>query len=326
MKILVSGASGFLGSHLCSALLNRGHHVHALGRSFEKVQELATLGAFPVVADLRNRNEIIAACTGVDAVYHVGALSAAWGKPDDFHSINVSGTDAVVAGCKRHNIHRLIYVSSPSVIFDGRDHSLATESYPSPQRFSSVYARTKKLGEDIVNEAGQNGLNTVIIRPKAIFGPGDRSLLPRLIEMAQKGSLRQIGSGKNLVDLTYVDNVVHALLLALDAPKAAGRTYFVTNDEHIPLWLIIRTVLERLNLSTELRTIPLGVATAIATGLEMYASWTGIEPLLTRYTVGILGRTQTYDIRAAQNDLGYKPVVSVAEGLERTLLAYQESR
>ena len=123
--------------------------------------------------------------------------------------------------------------------------------------------------------AREKGLETVIIRPKAIFGPGDRSLLPRLIALAAKGSLRQIGNGKNLVDLTYVENVVHALLLALDAPKAVGGTYFVTNDEHIALWPTIRSVLEGLGLSSKLSAIPLGAAMTLASCMEMYGRWSG---------------------------------------------------
>ena len=243
MRILVTGGTGFLGSHLANALLRAGHEVSILGRTFGPVDDLIARGARPVPADLRDRAAVIAACGRQDAVFHVGALSAAWGKTADFQAINVGGTQAVVDGCRKHAVGRLIYVSSPAVIFDGRDHSDATESMPYPRRFTSVYAETKKMGEDVVRTAAQGGLATVIIRPKAIFGPGDRALLPRLVAAARQGRLRQFGDGKNLVDLTYVDNVVHALTLALTAPAATGRTYFITNDEHVPLWPAIRQLL-----------------------------------------------------------------------------------
>ena len=170
------------------------------------------------------------------------------------------------------------------------------------------------------------GLATVIVRPKAIFGPGDRALLPRLVAAARQGRLHQFGNGKNLVDLTYVDNVAHALHLALTAPAAVGRTYFITNDEHVPLWPAIRQLLARLGLPSQLRTMPLPVALAVAAVMEAQASWTGREPLLTRYSVGILARTQTYDITAARRDLGYAPIVSVAEGIERTLASLTGDR
>lgn len=321
MKILVTGGTGFLGSHLATELLAQGHEVTLLGRDFAGVQSQLAAGARPLAVDLRDRTAVIAACAGQDLVYHAGALATAWGQWTDFYHSNVEGTRAVVDGCLSCGVSRLIYVSSPSVMFDGRDHYEIDESHPYPRRFTSAYAATKKLGEDLVNAAHRHGLPTVILRPKAIFGPGDRALLPRLIERARQQRLSQIGTGRNLVDLTYVENVVHALLLAAQADAAVGKTYFITNGEHCPLWPTIRSVLARLQLPTALRRIPVGLALLIARLLELNARRTGREPLLTSYTVGILARTQTYDIRAAQRELRYQPTVSVATGLARTLAA-----
>ncbi|HEY0734608.1 MAG TPA: NAD-dependent epimerase/dehydratase family protein [Herpetosiphonaceae bacterium] len=320
MKILVTGGTGFLGRHLARSLLLRGHSVHLLGRNFTHSADLLNLGAQPVAVDLRDRQATIAACAGMDAVFHVGALSAPWGRRADFFAINVDGTANVIAGCQRHGARRLIYVSSPSVVFDGRDHWNLGESAPYPRRFASIYSLTKKLGEDQVNQAAA-ALPSVILRPKAIFGPGDTSLLPRLVQAARRGRLPQIGDGRNLVDLTYVDNVVHALLLALDAPTAVGRTYTITNGEHPLLWDVIRQVLQHQGLSTQLRRVSLNVALLAAAIMEARAALTGCEPLLTRYSAAILARTQTYTISAAQRDLGYAPQVSVAEGIARTLAA-----
>ncbi|HEX6291977.1 MAG TPA: NAD-dependent epimerase/dehydratase family protein [Herpetosiphonaceae bacterium] len=320
MNILVTGGTGFLGRHLALALLSHGHRVYLLGRNFTQAHDLLALGAQPVPVDLRDRRATIAACAGMEAVFHVGALSAPWGRRADFFAINVDGTANVIAGCRQSGVARLIYVSSPSVVFDGRDQRDLAESVPYPRRFASVYSFTKKLGEDLVNHAAATGLSTVILRPKAIFGPGDTSLLPRLIAAARAGRLPQIGDGRNLVDLTYVDNVVSALLLALDAPTT-GRTYTITNGEHVALWAVIRTVLRHLNLSTELRRVPLKLALAAAAIMEARAAITGREPLLTRYSAAILARTQTYDIGAARRDLRYTPQVSVAAGIRRTLAA-----
>jgi 2-alkyl-3-oxoalkanoate reductase len=328
MKILVTGGTGFLGQYLTRALLAQGHRVHILGRNFAhaKVQELIAGGAIPISADLRYGAAVEAACPGIDVVCHAGALSAPWGKRVDYYDINVGGTEAVLAGCLAHGVRRLIYISSPSVVFDGRDQQLVSEEIPYPRRFTSIYSLTKKLGEDRVNAAAATGLQTVILRPKAIFGPGDQSLLPRLIAAARQKRLPQIGDGCNLVDLTYVENVVHALVLALDAQAAIGKTYTITNDEHVPLWDVIRGVLSQLNLSTNLRQIPLAVALNVALLMEMRAALTGREPLLTRYTATILARTQTYDISAAKRDLGYAPCASIAEGTERTLEALKEKK
>ncbi len=319
MRILVTGGTGFLGKHLAAALLERGHKVSLLGRNFAPVEALTAQGAIPVKADLRDGDAVCSACAGMEIVYHAGALSAPWGKRTDFFAINVSGTEAVVAGCQTHGVRRLIYVSSPSTVFDGDHQYEATEDAPYPRRFTSIYSLTKKLGEDRVNTASDAGLQTVIVRPKAIFGPGDSALLPRLIAAARQQRLPQIGNGRNLVDLTYVENVVHALLLAAEAPAAVGKTYTITNDEHVLLWEVIREVLQRLGLRNQLRAIPLSVALGAASLMEARASLTGKEPLLTRYSVLILARTQTYDISAARRELGYTPQVSLADGISRTL-------
>jgi len=320
MNILVTGGTGFLGQHLAKALLANDHTVYLMGRNFTQVDGLVQAGAVPLPVDLRNAAAVAIACEHMHTVYHVGALSAPWGRAADFHAINVGGTQAVVMGCLTHNVKRLVYVSSPSVVFDGRDQYNITEKVPYPRHFASVYSLTKKLGEDLVNKAAHN-IETIILRPKAIFGPGDSSLLPRLIAAAQQGRLPQIGTGRNLVDLTYVENVVHALLLALDAPSAVGKTYTITNDAHVSLWDVIRAVLQHLDLPTNLRKIPLPVALTAARVMEWRATFTGKEPLLTHYSAAILGCTQTYDISAAKRDLGYTPPIALNEAIERTLTA-----
>jgi nucleoside-diphosphate-sugar epimerase len=325
MRILVTGGTGFVGRQLVQALLERGHSVRAHGRNEEVGRALAAAGAEIAIGELRNAAGVSAACADREVVYHVGALSAAWGRAADFHAINVGGTANVIAGCRAHGVKRLIYVSSPSVTFDGHDCLKQTEAAPYPRRYLAVYSLTKKLGEDLVRAAGAE-LATVIVRPKAIFGPGDTTLLPKLLAAARQQRLPQVGRGANLVDLTYVDNVVHALVLALDANRAAGNVYLVTNSEHVPLWEVVRTVLRRLDLNANLRVLPYRVAYLLAAGMELRACLLGGDPLLTRYTTAILGKTQTYDITAAQRDLGYAPVVSVAEGIERTMTWLQESR
>ena len=320
MDILVTGGTGFLGRHLARGLLRKGHRVRLMGRNFEDggMQAILNDGAVPIRADLRDRAAVTEACRGAEVVFHVGALSAPWGKRSEFFDTNVGGTQSVVEGCRSHGVRRLVYVSSPSVVFTGRDHINLRDDAPFPRRFASVYSLTKKLGEDVVNGA-RGSMETVVLRPKAMFGPGDVALLPRLITAARRGRLPQIGDGRNRVDLTYVDNVVHALLLSIDAPNAPGNTYTITNDEHPRLWQVIRDTLRRLSLPTKLRRIPLPVALAVAGAMEAIASVTGREPTLTRYSAAILARTQTYDISAAKRDLGYAPIVPFAEGMERTL-------
>ena len=316
-KVLITGGTGFLGQHVARALLARGDSVWLMGRNFTAVQDLLAAGAHAIQVDLRDRQAAMEACEGMEAVCHAAALSAPWGPRSEFFAANVGGTAVIIEGCRQHKVNRLVYISSPSVVFNGLDQFALTETAPFPKRFVSVYSLTKKMGEDLVNAASD--ISSVILRPKAIFGEGDRALLPRLIAAARAGRLPQIGDGKNLVDLTYVGNVAQAVLLALEAPAAVGHTYHITNDEHIPLWETIRMILERLGLNNRLRRISLKTAYAAAGLMEMSAALAGREPLLTRYTVSILARTQTYDISAAKRDLGYIPAIRVKDAVERTL-------
>lgn len=319
MRVLITGGTGFIGRRLAAELLARGHIVALMGRNFAPAAGLLAAGAAAAPADLRDPRAVMAACAGADAVCHVGALSAPWGRRADFFAANVAGTANVVAACRRHGVRRLVAISSPAVVFAGRDVVDATEAAPYPRRFTSTYALTKKLAEELVRAAPD--VPAVILRPKAVFGPGDTALLPRLVAAARAGRLPRIGDGRNLVDLTYVDNVAHAIALALSADAAVGRTYTITNGEHVPLWGLLAEVLRRLGVEARLRPAPLGAALAAAALMEARAALTGREPTLTRYTAAVLARTQTYDITAARRDLGYAPVVTVAEGVERTLAA-----
>ncbi len=322
--VLITGGTGFIGAALARRLIaDGGITVRLMGRNFRKVSDLLRAGAEAVCVDLRDTAAVGEACRDVDTVFHIGALSAPWspGGWRDFYESNAHGTENVLGGCLM-GVQRLIYVSSPSVVFDGRDHFQSTEDAPYPKRFASAYSWSKKVGEDRVNAAAQEGLETIILRPKAVFGPGDTSLLPRLIAAARAGRLPQIGDGDNLVDLTHIDNVVHALCLCLDAPAdARGRTFTITGGESAVLWDVIRQVLRALGISDRLRRLPVGVALMAAGLMEARATITKKEPLLTRYSALILARTQTYDIAAARRFLNYEPVVSLSDGVEQTIAA-----
>lgn len=322
MKILVTGGTGFLGRHLAQALISDSHQIYLAGRKFENVDKLLQLGVTAVAFDLRDQPAVRRACAGMDVVCHAGALSSPWGPRAEFFATNVGGTQAIIDGCRQYGVGRLIYISSPSVLFDGHDHINATEATPYPRQFMSVYALTKKLAEEAVNSA--TDLNTITLRPKAIFGPGDKALLPRLVAAARAGRLPMVGDGRNQVDLTYVGNVVQAIQLAIQKPAVKG-LYTITNDEHVMLWDVIKMVLERLGISTRLRPMSPTFAATLAGLMELLANVTGKEPLLTRYSVALLHCTQTYDISKAKQALGYSPPVSVAEGVERTIASLQQA-
>ncbi|NTU85168.1 MAG: NAD(P)-dependent oxidoreductase, partial [Chloroflexales bacterium] len=175
MRVLITGGTGFIGRRLGAALLRRGYTVQLMGRTFAPVSDLLASGAVAVPADLRDANAVAAACAGVDAVCHAGAYSAPWGRRADLFAVNVEGTAHVIAGCRRHAVRRLVAISSPAVVFAGRDLVAATEDAPYPRRFSSTYALTKKLAEDVVRAAPD--VPAVILRPKAgPSGHGQMSL------------------------------------------------------------------------------------------------------------------------------------------------------
>ncbi len=319
MKVLITGATGFLGGYLARRLLERGDEVRVFGRNLEALAELKALGAEVVRADLRDEAATIEACCGVEAVCHAGALSSAWGKKSEFYDINVKGTANILRGCQMHGVRRFVYVSSSSVLFDGRSHRNRSERAPLPKQFASVYSHTKKLGEDLTRQAGSDELETVIIRPKALFGPGDPALLPRVVRAAREGKLVQIGSGRNELDLTFIDNAVDALVLGLERPNIGGRTFHISGGQPVRLWPLLKDVLRRLDLPHELKIVPFRLVYALACASELRAQLSGNEPVLTRFGVSLLARTQTFDISLARRELGYEPRVSVEDGIEQTL-------
>ena len=303
------------------ALQAQGDIVRVLGRNPIQCDLLARQDIEVIYGDLRDPETVDRACKGMAAVCHAGALSAPWGRKSDFIATNVTGTKHVVEGCLRDGVQRLVFISSPSVVFNGQDQENLTEAAPHPKRFASFYSQTKAAAEEIVSVHQGLNLETVILRPKALFGPGDTSLLPRLLEAARQHRLPQIGDGRNRVDLTYVDNVVLAVQLALRQPAAIGKRYHITNGESPCLWDVIRQVLTALRYPTPTRQFNYNIAYGFAAIMEAKSLFTRREPLLTRYTVAVLGRTQTYDIQAARHDLNYFPTISISEGIERTIAA-----
>ncbi len=315
-RVLVTGASGFLGGHVARALAARQIAVRAQGRD-------ATRLAFDTCIDvcrctLADEPALTAAARDCDAIVHAAALSSPWGRPQDFIDANVTGTAHVIAAARRAGVRRLVHISSPAVIFDGRAQYNLTDAAPEALRHTSEYGRTKAIAEQLVRAAG-NDLEIVILRPKAIYGDGDRALVPRLLRAARQGSLPQIGDGKNAVDITHVDDVVQAVLCALTSERAVGETFMITGAEHVLLWPMIRALLDGVGLPAPRRTIPLRAAVLAAGAMEAIAAITRREPTLTRYSALILGLTQTYDISKARTMLGYAPRVSHADGLARTI-------
>lgn len=323
--ILITGATGFLGGRLARALLADGIPVRVTGRNLAIGQELAAAGADFRPVDLRDRAGMREVCRGVGAVVHSGALSSAWGAYRDFFAINVRGTQNVIDGCLTHDVARLVHISSPSVMTRPEAQLNLHESEPLPESFVSMYSETKKLAEDRVHAAMTLGLQAVILRPKAIYGPGDNAIIPRIIEAASRKRLPIIGDGETITDMTHVDDVVQAIRLALASEIAVGNTYCITGNSDVRIWDLITDLLDRLGYEPPTRRISLAKAMGIARILEVL--WRAFhlpgEPPLTTYKVGILGFSQTYNIAAAKRDLNYVPQVTLDAGLDSVVAALQ---
>jgi len=287
--------------------------------------KLSRIGADFRPVDLRDRPSMMRVCEDVDFVVHSGALSSAWGAYRDFYDINVEGTQNVIDGCKQWGVQRLVHISSPSVMTRPEAQLGLKESSPLPETFVSAYSETKKLAEDRVNAAREQGMNTVILRPKAIYGPGDNAIFPRLIEAAARRRLPIIGLGDTVTDLTHVDDVVQAITLALEKDEALGKTYVVTGSEAVKIWDVIARVVTGLGHDAPSKHLSLKKATVVAKILESVWKLLHLrgEPPLTQYTVGILGISQTYDTTAIRTELGYEPKVSLEDGITSVLASLE---
>ena len=326
MKTLVTGGGGFLGRYLVEQLLQRGDAVTVFARG--TYPELTQLGAVSVRGDLQDAPAIARACAGMDAVFHVAAKPGIWGAWDSFYQANVIGTQHVIAACRAQGVSKLVFTSSPSVVFHTQAHSGCDETLPYPSIYENFYSHTKALAEQMVVQANSRDLLTVSLRPHLIWGPRDPHLLPRLIARARAGKLAQVGAGRNKVDLTYVEDAARAHLLAADAlqPGApvAGAIYFISQDAPVELWPWINALLARLTIPPVKMRLSLPVARALGGILETTYRLLRLpgEPRLTRFLASELALDHYYDIARAKRDFGYRPQFSMAAALEKTIASF----
>ncbi len=321
MTILVTGGGGFVGGALVRALRGRGEDVRVLARG--DYPQLRAQGVELVRADLRDEGAVSRACEGISLVFHVAAKVGYHGDPAEYEAINVQGTRHVIDGCRRHEVPSLVFTSTPSVVHSRRGSAGIDEGAPFPEQHVADYPRTKAEAERLVREANGDGLCTIALRPRGVWGPGDTQLVPMLVRWARQGRLRRIGRDDPLQDFTYIENVVDAHLLAAEALASkpgdvGGKAYFITNDEPRGVWTMAGDVLACADLELPPRPVPLGLARTLGAVIEWVHHTFGLrsEPRLTRMKVDVLTLPCWFDIGAAKRDLGYRPRVSTAEGLE----------
>lgn len=319
--VLVTGGGGFLGTGIVRMLRGRGLAVRSLSR--KRYPHLDALGVEQHQGDVADADAVTRAIEGCATVFHTAARAGLWGPMPDYHRANVQGTQNVVQACRALGVPRLVYTSSPSVVFNGRDLAGADESAPYSSRFEAAYPETKAIAEQLVLAANSSELATVSLRPHLIWGPGDNNLLPRIIARAQSGQLRRIGRTNALIDPVYIDNAAEGHVLAAErlGPGAplAGKAYFITQGETIAVWDMINALLRAAHMEPVKRSVARPIALAAAGALELAYGVTGRtdEPPMTRFLARQLSTTHWFRNDAARRDFGYEPRVSIAEGLQR---------
>lgn len=319
--ILVTGGGGFLGGAIVRQLSERGAKLRTFSR--QRYAELEKLGVEQFQGALDNGNAVDEVVEGCDLVFHVAAKAGIWGPYDDYHRTNVVGTENVINACRKHGVERLIYTSSPSVVFNGTDMEGVDESVPYPEHFEAYYPQTKAMAEQKVMAANDDSLATVSLRPHLIWGPGDNHLVPRIIAKGKAGQIRKIGKRENKVDSIYIDNAADAHLLAAEklAPGSAvaGKAYFISQDEPLSVWELINRILEAGDVPPVKRSISPGLAYFAGCVCETVYRAFGLkgEPRMTRFVARELSTAHWFDISAAKRDFGYVPRVSIDEGLKR---------
>ena len=320
MRALVTGGAGFIGGGVARALRARGIEVRSFSR--REYPELEADGIESFAGDLGTREDVVAAAEDCDVVFHVAALAGYWGPREDYERTNILGTDHVLDACREHEIERLIFTSSPSVTFAGKNQRGVDETEPYPSRFLADYPRTKAIAEQRVRAAASDTFATVSLRPHLVWGPGDPHFLPRLVERAKAGKLKLVGDGSARVDSCTIENAVAAHLAAFDAlsPGAdcSGKAYFISNGEPTAIGHLIRDLLAAAGLEDpKIGSVPPWAATAVGWGMELLYRWFAPkkEPPVTRFVARQLATDHYFDLTAARRDLGYDPPLSYAEGI-----------
>ncbi len=321
MTILVTGGGGFLGGAIVRRLIEAGESVRSLARG--DYPELAALGVDCVRGDLADLDDVRRAVNGCTLVYHVAAKPGVWGPYDEYYRPNTLGTLNVIEACREAGVGRLVYTSTPSVVHGGTDIEGADESLPYAESFATHYPATKALAEQAVLAANSETLRTVALRPHLIWGPGDNHLVPRILDRARTGRLRLVGPPSPAVDSSYIDDAARAHLMAAEElrgqARCAGRAYFISQGEPWASDALINGILNAADLPPCERYISPGLAWFAGACLEFiyWLTRRREEPPMTRFVAHQLSTAHWYDISAADRDFGFRPEVSIDEGLRR---------
>ena len=324
MRAFVTGGTGFIGGHLVERLLAAGHEVRALARESSDVSHLRQLGVETARGDLRDGAALRPLLRGVEVVYHNAALVGDWGRWRDFSEVALAGTGYLLAAAVSSNVSRIVHMSSASIygLRRVRGRTVSEELPPAPRPWRwDYYGRAKAGAERIVQQHQSAGrIGATILRPTIVYGPRDRTVLPRLAALLRNGQLTIVGSGENRLHLVYVRDVAEAALRAGTELVAVGETYHVEGKRDITQRGFMEAIADLVGAPRPRRSLPLYLSYSLGFFQEAWghASRRQTPPGRTRYLVALAGGEADFDTSRAERDLGWKPQVSFEEGLART--------
>lgn len=319
----VTGGSGFIGGRLIERLVREGWTVRALARSDAAAEKVAALGADPVRGDLEDQEALRAGAAGANVVFHAAARLGEWGDRDEFERINVGGTRSVLDAARAGGARRLVHVGTEAALLAGEPLVNVNEAAPLRPDSKAAYSATKAMAEQVVRDANGDGLETVVVRPRLVWGAGDTTILPALAEAVRRKRFSWIGGGGHRTSTTHVDNVIEGLMLGAERGRPGG-VYFVTDGEPVVFREFVTELLGTQGVTPPDRNTPAPVARAAAALSE--GAWRLLRrpgtPPVTRLAYWLSAQECTIDISRAQQELGYAPVRSRTEGMEELRRAH----
>lgn len=319
----VTGASGFIGGALTRRLVGEGWTVRALARSDRSAGIVAGLGAEPMPGSLDDVGAMAAGAHDADVVFHAAAHLGEWGAEEDFVRGNVTGTTNALAAARRGGARRFVHVGTEAALLAGDPLVYVDETAPLRPDSRALYSRTKAMAEKAVRAANGDGLTTVVVRPRLVWGVGDTTILPGIADAVRAGKFAWVAGGRHLTSTTHVDNVVEGLMRAAEAGHG-GEAYFVTDGAPVEFRTFVTSLLRTQGLDAPTRSIPAGVARVAAATAEL--AWTRLplkgEPPMTRLVLWLSSLETTIDISKARSELGYAPVRTIDDGMAQLAAAH----